>query len=878
MQARRRLRSYELLAPLGAGGTGEVYLARDTRFQRDVAIKILADAHLADPTARARFEREATVVAGLVHPNICAVLDAGEDGGRLYLVMELLRGETLATRMDRAKGAGLPLDDALAIAIGVCDALAYAHRHGVVHRDVKPANIMLTPGGVKLLDFGIAGLRPPQGAVSAQTATSTWSIVGTPAYMAPEQIDGLADSRADLFSLGAVLYEMLTGKRAFPGETSSDVLGAVVLCSPEPLITLRPSTPPALVRLVHRCLQKDADARWQSAADLGEALRWLRYPETASLAGSGRTNAGAFKRGASLAIAAAAVIAAVAGLALRRGTPAQDASSYYVDDIPLPDDAAWVPGQMAVSRDGRHVAAITQRLVRDVVDFRLWTLELGAGRGWQLIDGDGPEHVTFPSWSPDGAALTYFRDHELVRLPLSTRVPVPLAAAPDGRGTAWLDDDTILYAPEAQGDIWRIGAFGGTPTVLLRRQAGDLGIKYPAAFDRRHVLFWAQRSTPEQSEVRLTAIDAADTPRVLTQSATAAAYTDRRLFFVQGNQLVTQSLDAKTWTLTEQPERVPAETGMGGNLGSPHFAGSGTILGVQSLRRETTALTWVDRTGAALGTIGPTAAYRTLALSPDGQQLAVESAAPGLDLAQLWVMDTQSGAPRHLVTDVGAMLPVWHPGGDRITYRASHGPGGSGAIYDYSLGSREVRNLVATQTLAAARPAAWLDASRLLWWAADATGRYNGIFVAGPESFDRAVRTLRLGADIRGVALRPHGRGLAYWSNDSGTFEVYVDTLPVPRQVPWKVSLSGGRLPRWSHDGRELFFVADGAINVVAMTGPEGGPGGAPRRLFAFEGSDYDVHPDGRLLIERRQVAESHYLRVFRNWSARPVAAGPAEH
>lgn len=871
-----RVGSYELVAPLGAGGMGEVYLARDARLQRDVAIKVICESRLTDATARARFDREMAIVTGLTHPRICALLDAGWEGDRAYLVMELLRGETLATRLDRGKGAGLPVDEAVEIAIGLCEALAYAHRRGVVHRDVKPDNVMLTPHGVKLLDFGVARFRDPATPVDAAAGTATLSIVGTPAYMAPEQIDGQCDPRVDLFSLGAVLYEMLAGRRAFPGETSSDILGAVVRCAPQPLAEARPDVPPSLARLVNRCLQKDVETRWQSAADLAEALQWTSTPSLLPAdAGAGTSAAGRHEPGDrrglfALATGAAAVSALVGVLAFASGSP-QAPQTFYVDDIPLPDETVWVPGQMAVSRDGRHVAVVTQRMVRDTTDFRLWTLEIGSGRGWQLVDGSGPEHVTYPSWSPDGTSLTYFRDHRLVRIALASKVPVALADAPDGRGAAWLDDDTIVFAPEPQGDIWQIPANGGSPAVVIRRQPGDLGVKYPSALPDGHVLFWAQRSTPDAGEVRVTSAAGFDSQHLVTQSASAGRVVDGTLFFVNSNQVVAQRLDAKTWRLEGRAEQVPADTWMGGNLGSPHFGTGGDLIGVQSVRREATALTWVDRTGAALDTMGPVAPYRTMALSPDGRLLIAETAAPGVDLAQLWLMDLASAAPRHLTTDVGAMLPVWHPAQDRVAFRASRGPGGSGAVYEYSLNGRAVRTMVETQTLAAARPAAWVDADRLLWWAADPTGRFNGIFVADAERFDHAYRTLRIGADIRGVALRPGGRGLAYWSNESGTFEVYVDTFPAPRSSPWKLSTGGGRLPRWSRDGRELFFVADGALQVVAMTGPDGGPAGRPRRLFAFEGSDYDVHPDGRLLVQRRRVAESHYLRVFRHWPARPA-------
>lgn len=869
-----RLGLYEVLAPLGTGGMGEVYRAHDTRLHRDVALKVLSPERLTDPVARVRFEREMAIVAKLPHPRICTLLDVGHEGDQLYFAMELLHGESLATRLDRAGAQGLPLQEALDIAVAMCEALAYAHRHGVVHRDVKPANVMLTPDGVKLLDFGVARLREPEAPVEAKAAeataaTATLSIVGTPAYMAPEHIDGQADHRADLFSLGAVLYEMLAGQRAFPGETSSDILGAVVRCAPPPLADVRPALPSVVSRLVHRCLQKNVDERWQSAADLGEALRWARDLE-ALPTGSARPSRHAPARTWGLVAGAAALAAVVAALALGRGSPAGGAA-FYVDDIPVPDGLAFVPGQTAWSRDGSRVAVVTQHQERDVTDFRLWTEEPGTGRGWQLVDGEGPEHVTYPSWSPDGLSLTYFRDHKLVRLALSSKVPVVLAEAPDGRGTAWLDDDTILYAPEAQGDIWQIPAEGGAPAVAIRRQSGDLGVKFPSALGDGDVLYWAQRSTPSDGEIRHVSTRNLGASRTVVRSSTAGAYADGHLFFVKDNLVVSQGIERGRWVLTGEVTQVPADTGMGGNVGSPHVTAGGSVVGAQSVRRASIALTWVDRTGAALATVRQPAPHRTMALSPDGNQLIVESAAPGIDLAQLWLVDVKTGTPRHIVTDIGAMHPVWHPGMERLAFRASRGPGGSGAIYEYALNGRAIRTLVETPTMASPRPAAWLGDDRLLWWAADATGRFNGIFVRGADGQSQPFRTLRVGADVRGVALRPGGQGLAYWSNDSGVFEVYVDTFPVARRLPWKVSIGGGRLPRWSPDGETLYFVSDGAIHAVAMSGRDGGPQGVPQRLFAFDGADYDVHPDGRLLVQRRVLPETDYLRVFRNWSRRPA-------
>lgn len=857
---------YELLSPLGAGGMGEVYRARDSRLDRDVAIKVVTGSRLTDPAARARFEREMAITARLTHPRICALFDVGIDADRPYFVMELLHGETLATRLDRAQGRGLALDEALGIAGGIAEALAFAHRHGVVHGDVKPANVMLTSDGVKLLDFGIAESRAGDSGLGPGTATRPVPI-GTPAYMAPEQIDGQQDSRADLFALGAVMYEMLAGQRAFPGETSSDTLGALLQCAPRPLDELRPDLPRSVVRLVHRCLRKIPDERWHSAADLGDALRWIREPPDHQVGTQvPRRRAGFHWLTGVAAVGALAV--GVAGWTGAWESASSPRAEFHVEDVLLPDGERFVSGQGAWTRDGRRVALVTQSTVGASIDLKLWTREIGVDMNWRLIDGAGPEAISYPSWSPDGRMLAYFRDHKLVRVSYPSSAPVVLTDARDGRGTTWLDEDTILFAPENEGDIWKVAASGGTPSVLVKRQAGDFGVKFPTALGRREFLFWAQRSSQAASEIRVASFDMPAPARTIVQSAKAGAYADGHLFFVQDNRLVAQPIDSTTWVLHGHAEPMPVEMGLGGNIGAPLLTTGGAVAGVQSLRRETRELTWVDRAGQAVGAFGEVDAYRTMALSPDGRQLLVERAAPGVDVASIWLMDLESGASRRLATEVGAQLPAWHPEQSRVAFRASVGPGGSGAVQEHTFGDRVTRSIV--EVPASARPAGWLPSGELVWWAGDALGKFNGIFVRSGAGTDRLYRRQPIGADILRLDLRPDGTGLAYTSNDSGVFEVYVDTLPTPRSVPWRVTTSGGSLPKWSHDGRELFFESRGSLYAVATTA-QGGPAGVPRRLFAFEGADYDVHPDGRILVQRRRRPEQYYLRVFRHWSMRPV-------
>lgn len=851
---------YLLVSPLGAGGMGQVYRARDTRLGRDVAVKVLVPEAFG-VQASARFQREVAIAAKLAHPRICTLLDAGADHERLYFVMELVEGETLATHLARAGTRGLPEAEALDIAAGLCEALAFAHRHGVVHRDVKPANIMLTRNGVKLLDFGIAHVTCPDVFPQAMADTAALGVIGTPAYMAPEQLDGRADARSDLFSLGTVLYEMLTGHRAFDGDTSADVLAAVVRCAPEPLALAAGAPSPMARQIVSRCLQRNPDERWQSAADLCEALRWAQggiVPTTIA-----KSRARQWRRWAWAALVVAALAMGWPWLVGRGRSVSSEA--FYLDDIALPDGQRFLTGQSAWSHDGRHVAVVLQSVTDG--DVTLWTRDVGVSVDWQLLDGTGPESVAYPSWSPDGTSLAYFRDHKLVRLSLPSSTPLMLADAPDGRGTTWLDETTVVYAPDAQGDIWQVAATGGAPRVLVRRQGDDLAAKYPVVVGDRQVMYWAQRAVLEHSEIRVAMADIDGTRHVVAQSSKAGAYADGQLYYVQGNRLVAQPVNARSWTLFGRAAPLPVETGGGGNIGAPFAAAGGHNVGVESLRRETRELTWVDRQGRPLGTIGEPAASRTVSLSPSGGQVLVDRAAPGVDMASIWLLDLSSGASRRLATEVGASLPVWSAHQDRVAFRASIGPGGSGAVRAQALSSSTGETLV--EVLASARPAGWTPDGDLLWWAGDATGRFNGIFMRSLDHRDRVYRTVRVGADIGTVALAPDGTRIAYTSNESGAFEVYVDAFPTPGSSPRRISTGGGTLPKWRRDGREVFFVSDNALHAVAMRGVAVGMTPQPVRLFAFDGSDYDVHPDGRFLTQRRRHAEVQYLRVFRNWAMR---------
>ena len=451
---------------------GDVYQARDTRLGRMVAIKLLNAELSSQAVSRERFEREARSIAALTHPHICTLHDVGDHEGNAFLVMELLEGHTLAARLARTKG-GLPLDEALSIATDVAEALAFAHRHHIIHRDIKPANIMLTHTGAKLLDFGLAQLRGREevaGQTRPQTSlTGPLGVLGTLAYMSPEQLDGRADQRSDIFAFGAVLFEMLTGRKAFDGSTASAVIGAIVHTDPPAVSSLRPDVSRSLERVARRCLAKDPDARWQSTADLVDELRWIAGHPMASADTIEPPGPRVRPLSALLAILSVALIAAILAWAQWRRAPVPQTPPETRTEIVT--SASNDPTSFALSPDGRQMVFVAS----GDGPSRLWLRSLAATTAQPLA---GTEGAASPFWSPDSRAIGFFAGGALKRLDLGGGAPQTLAPAPSARGGTWSADSVIVFAPTTSGPLMRVAATGGdavTVTMLGPTQAGPAG-------------------------------------------------------------------------------------------------------------------------------------------------------------------------------------------------------------------------------------------------------------------------------------------------------------------------------------------------------------------------------------------------------------------
>ena len=876
-----RVGPYEITGLLGAGGMGEVYKARDTRLDRTVAVKVLPEHVASDPILKQRFEREAKALAMLSHPHICPVFDVGQQRGVDFLVMEYLEGETLAHRLE--KGA-LPLDQALRYASEIADALDKAHRQGIVHRDLKPGNIMLTKSGTKLLDFGLAKVRPAvqvgDAAVSAAptvgaSLSGTGTIVGTLQYMAPEQIEGReADRRTDIFAFGAVLYEMVTGKKAFDGTSQASLISAILKDEPRPMATLDPTTPPALDRIVRRCLAKDPDERWQDARDvefqlqaIGETLQSLSAPAPP-----------AAKRRERLAWALAAAALAVGGMAIpvTRYLLAPEPAVTRLDVVTPPTSD---PFSFALSPDGRQLVFAATGDDRP----RLWLRRLDETNARPLI---GTEDGTSPFWAPDGGGIAFFAEGKLKRLDLATGQSQVLADAPDGRGGTWNGDGVIVFTGSLVGPLMRVMATGG-PAVALTQPAPGQSHRWPQFLpDGGRLIFFAGFGEPQTRGVYVTSLDVVEPTHVLATDAAAAYAPGGHLVYPSLGALVARRFDPARATLTGDPIQIAQAIGV--NTAQFRAAFSVSAAGVLAHRAATPAgrqLLWVDRTGKVLGTVGArdNTAVASPELSPDGRRVAVFRAVDGN--VDTWLVDIDRSVSSRFTFDAAVdSFPLWAPDGRRLVF-ASNRNGTTNDLFEKPAsgagGEQPLPGVPQGQV-----PLAWSSDGRFVLCSVQQSNGESDLWVL-PMTGDRkpfpVVQTMF--DDVQGQ-FSPDGRWLAYASNQSGRYEIYVQSF---RETAgqWQVSAAGGIYPRWRTDGRELFYVApDGRLMAAAITIAADGRGldpGAPVPLFptrlatgtniaqAGFGSkaQYAVAPDGRFLLNvTADDPVAPPITVVLNWTA----------
>jgi eukaryotic-like serine/threonine-protein kinase len=854
-----RLGPYEVIAPLGAGGMGEVYSARDTRLERTVALKVLPEHLAGNPDLRQRFEREARAVSSLNHPHICALFDVGEHGGTSFLVMEHLEGETLAARLARGP---LPTEQVLRYGIEMADALDKAHRQGIVHRDLKPGNVMITKAGTKLLDFGLAkrlagttasAAGPPPSALLSALATAErplteqGTVLGTFQYMAPEQLEGReADARTDIFALGSILYEMATGRRAFTGKSQASLIAAILSSEPAPLSSLQPLAPQALERLVKVCLAKDPDDRLQTAHDVMQELKWIAE---AGSAAEGTTPVATRRRWREPLVWVLAGALAGWGLTLVRDLRPQRTMPVHPRRFEIrPPPQATEAYYPTLSFDGCVLAFVAT--VEGVTS--IWVRPLDSLEARRLPGTEGSTDFTL---SDDGRSIAFFLNGQLKKMPLDGGTPLTIGNI-QGFGfglRSWSREGVLLYPSTADGRIYRVSASGGTPTPVTRFE-GTAGERHQSPSflpDGRHFVYLVRR-TGHEDETRLGSLDS-PTSRRLFASDTQAVYAQPgHLLFGRGQSLLAQPFDLRTLTTRGEPAVLVDEVVLDGWW----LDFSASENGVLAFRSGTgkRQLTWYDRSGRELEILSEARDYAGLALSPDGSRLAVSSRESDFLLGwRIPVFDLVRRSSTAVTPEPGDYhSPLWSRDGRAIFFQKR--PPQQAA----ELHRRAVAGGDDTVILRSSGIIAPLDVSpdgRSLLCVVQEIGakrKFQLLSLDGGTVSDFSGSTGRLQARFS-----PDGHWLAYSAEEPSVFAaVYVERYP-PTGERWQITPAGSQ-PQWRADGKELYYVGqDGKLMAVAV-GASGSAFGAgePRALFQtpltyseFTRNSYVATADGRRFL-----------------------------
>jgi Tol biopolymer transport system component len=891
LAAGTKLGPYEVVSPLGAGGMGEVYRARDTRLDRTVAIKILPSKFSSDPIRKQRFEREAKTISSLNHPHICVLHDIGHEDGIDYLVMECVEGETLAKRLEKGP---LPVEQVLKFGTQIADALDKAHRGGVVHRDLKPGNIMLTSSGAKLLDFGLA--KPPAPLVSGVTLTAAatqptpvtqeGTIVGTFQYMSPEQIEGKElDGRSDIFSLGAVLYEMVTGRRAFEGKSQLSVASAILEKEPVPISSIKPLTPLGLDHGIRRSLAKDPDERWQTARDLALELKWIAESgsQTAAAAAVVRPRRNRERLAWALAavFAAVSVAALVAYQRIVSSTPA-----VLVSDIAPPKGTQFnflVNGPPAISPDGRAVIFPARDATGKSL---LWVRSLD-GTAAQALPGTEESGNAF--WSPDSRRIGFFAHRKLNTMELSTGHAVTLSDNLAFGGGTWSRTGTVVFVDD-QG-IYQVPASGGASVLILHRDATRYAFLFNPRFlpDGKHFLYEAV-NPGSPADAYFASLDGKEN-QLLLQGSGHTVYASGFLLYIRGANLVAQPFEPGAGQL-KGTARPVAEQIQQSAFGAYFDASENGVLIYESATRPAmvTQLAWFDRSGKRLAFIGVPAVHYDVRLSPDARRLASSAGAPK---SEMWVDDLERGVRMRLTfdpdTDNG--IPVWSPDGSKLLFSTLRGSkAGVGIFEKTSNGAGGMEFLLPSdQPDRETWATDWSRDGRFVLFSRGdlANDSVADIWVLPMTGEKKPIPFLHSAAAAFDAQFSPDERWVAYTSRESGRPEVYVVPFDAAKFLndaaaggtsagKWQISNNSGLTPRWRRDGKELFYIGSGdTIMSVEVEGKGASfEVGRSRPLFVAPASpfalSYDVAPDGqRFVVSAAPEEDEPPLVLMTNWMAK---------
>ena len=880
LNAGQSLGPYKIIEKAGAGGMGEVYKAQDTRLDRTVAIKVLPATFALNDDIKARFQREAKVISSLNHPNICTLFDVGEEKGFQYLVMEFIEGETLS---DKIKRGPVPMAELLDIAIQIADALDKAHKQNLIHRDLKPGNIMLTKNGAKLLDFGLAKVSLDSSAPGVHSITQTTpltgigTLLGTMQYMAPEQLEGKeADARSDIFAFGAVMYEMATGARAFSGSSQATLIASIIKEEPRSVSEIQPSLPPILEQTIAQCLSKDPDQRWQSAGDLKRSLQWIAEGKITTRSGLIPQNRSTRETIIMVGmITFFLALVAVSYLYMQKIDEKKQTTKSYINPPEITDFDEFAGGHFALSPDGTKLVFSSV----DTVTFKafLYVQQLNS---LQAVQIPNTENAILPFWSPDSRYIAYFKGGKLKKVLATGGPSLTICDAPTGRDGSWNQDDIIIFSPTQDDVIHKVSAAGGqsVPITKLDSTHNDITHRWAKFLpDGNHFVFYARTGSGSGTEDDAICIGSLEEGLIkrLVPAKSNVFYANGHLLYQRENSLMAHPFNASSLELTGDAFPIAENVSYLDNWSRSVFTVSdnGVLLFRSGEITTGSYMLKFDRTGKILDTLGSNGMYTAFSISPDERFLSMTVNDQSISNVDIWIYDmVREIRTRLTFHEENDFTGVWSPDGSKIAYVSDRKEGKGIYIKDASgIGSPELffkydKDLFVTE---------WTNDGNYLNVSAQNKDNNFDILAIPLRENAESMAIVNSSHDEFGGTVSPDGNWIAYTSTESGQEEVYVTSFPEP-SGKWQISNNNGDRPHWSKDGTKIFYLDDtDTINEVAVDGSGSRFNvGKIEKLFEIEGQRpgnvYSVLGNGEEFIVNQRINTISKSKVIlvTNWDA----------